>query len=375
MPPVEPSSATALAMDQRMVNQGLRQPVRSEITGVLGDFVGMQAQEFQYALWSFPQRMAGGAAITRADTQRAFDEGLILRTHVLRPTWHFALPQDIRWMLRLTAPKLRRIMGSYTRQAGLDRAELDRTQDALAGAVQHGKHCIRKDLIASLEAAGIAAGDGRLTFILMHAEYDEVLISGAMQGKQQTYAAFDERVPPGPNYSEDEALAELARRFVQTRAPVTAKDLAIGASLTLAQAKRGLAAIESQCTVTELDGMTMWSMPGERKPAAADPGRPIVDLIQGYDELVMSYSESRRLLAPAGVLPVPDRALHLHAILIDGRFTGHWRHQLTGAGATVETQLYRPLTAPEQEALAAAVRRYGDYLGVPTEIAPSVLLG
>jgi len=375
MPPVEPSSATALAMDQRMVNQGLRQPVRLEITGVLGDFVGMQAQEFQYALWSFPQRMAGGAAVTRADTQRAFDDGLILRTHVLRPTWHFALPQDIRWMLRLTAPKLRRIMGSYTRQAGLDRAELDRTQDALAGAVQHGKHCTRKDLIAALEAAGIAAGDGRLTFILMHAEYDEVLISGAMQGKQQTYAAFDERVPPGPNYSEDEALAELARRFVQTRAPVTAKDLAIWASLTLAQAKRGLAAIESQCTVTELDGMTMFSMPGERRPAAADPDRPIVDLIQGYDELVMSYSESRRLLAPAGVLPVPDRALHLHAILIDGRFTGHWRHQLTGAGATVETQLYRPLTAPEQEALAAAVRRYGAYLGVPTEIAPSVLLG
>ena len=74
-------------------------------------------------------------------------------------------------------------------------------------------------------------------FILMHAEYDEVLISGAMQGKQQTYAAFDERVPPGPNYSEDEALAELARRFVQTRAPVTAKDLAGWASLTLAQAE------------------------------------------------------------------------------------------------------------------------------------------
>ena len=375
MAPAEPLAATAFAMDQRLVNQALRQPTRPEIAGVLGDFVGMQAQEFQYALWSFPQRMAGGAAVSRTDTQRAFDDGLILRTHVLRPTWHFALPRDIRWMLRLTAPKLRRIMGSYTRQAGLDRAELNRTQDVLAGAVQNGKHCTRKDLISALEAAGIAAGGGRLTFILMHAEYDEVLISGAMQGKQQTYAAFDERVPAGPTYTEDEALAELARRYVASRAPVTAKDLAVWASLTLAQANRGLAAIESECSVTELDGMTMWSMPDGRKPAAADPDRPIVDLIQGYDELVMSYSESRRLLAPAGVLPVPDRALYLQAILIDGRFTGHWRHQLTGAVATVETQLYRLLTTPEQEALAAAVQRYGDYLGVPTALAPSVLLG
>ena len=77
----------------------------------------------------------------------------------------------------------------------------------------------------------------RLAFLLMLAEYDEVLISGAMQGKQQTYAAFDERVPAGPDYDEDEALAELARRYVPTRAPVTAKDLAGWASLTLTQAR------------------------------------------------------------------------------------------------------------------------------------------
>ena len=80
-----------------------------------------------------------------------------------------------------------------------------------------GRHRTRKELAAALEAAGIAAGGGRLGFILMHAEYDEVLISGAMQGKQQTYAAFDERVPAGPTYTEDEALAELARRFVASR--------------------------------------------------------------------------------------------------------------------------------------------------------------
>jgi hypothetical protein len=101
----------------------------------------------------------------------------------------------------------------------------------------------------------------------------------------------------------------------------------------------------------------------------------VVDLIQGYDELVMSYFESRRLLAPMGVLPAPDRTVHLHAVLVDGRFTGHWRHQLTGAGATVETQLYRRLTTPEQEALAGAVQRYGDYLGLSTALGPSARLG
>ena len=374
MTPAESSVGTAAAMDQRMVNQGVWRQVRSDAPSVLRDFLGMQAQEFPYALWSFPQRMTNGAAVTRVDMLRAFDAGEILRTHVLRPTWHFARPQDIRWLLRLTAPKLRRIMTSYSREHGLDAAELSRTNNVLAAAVQDGNHCTRKQLVAALESKGIATAGMRLGFILMHAEYDEVLISGAMQGKQHTYAAFDERVAAGPDYSQDDALAEMAKRFVATRSPVTAKDLAGWASLTLTQARRGMAAIESQCLISEVDGMTMWSLPDEPAAPRIDAENPVVDLIQGYDELVMSYFESRRLLAPVGALPVPDRTVHLHAILISGRLTGHWRHQLTANAATIETQLYRPLTPPEQLSLQAAVRRYGDYLGLPTTLAPSVLL-
>ena len=375
MTPADVPDPAAEAMDQRMVNQGLWHQVRPDAPGVLRDFLGMQAQEFPYALWAFPQRMTNGAAVTRADMLHAFDNGQFLRTHVLRPTWHFVLPQDIRWLLRLTAPKLRRIMASYSRAHGLDAAELSRTNAVLAAEVQGGNHCTRKQLVAALESKGIATGGMRLGFILMHAEYDEVLISGAMHGKQHTYAAFDERVPAGPDYDQDEALAEMARRFVATRSPVTAKDLAGWASLTLTQARRGLAAIEAQCVVDDIDGMTMYSLPDEPTPPEIDAEKPVVDLIQGYDELVMSYFESRRLLAPAGVLPVPDRTVHLHAILINGRLTGHWRHQLTANTATIEIQLHRPLTAPESLGLQEAVQRYGDYLAVPTTLAAPTLLG
>ena len=170
-----------------------------------------------------------------------------------------------------------------------------------------------------------------------------------------------------------EALAQLAHRYVATRAPVTAKDLAGWASLTLGQARRGLAAIESDCTVTDLDGMTTWSPAG---PPPTPPTRkaPVVDLVQGYDELIMSYFESRRLLAPAGVLPVPDWTSYLHAILIGGQLAGHWRHQIGKNSAVVEVQLRHPLKATERTELDAAVGRYGDYLGVPTTLAEPELL-
>jgi Winged helix DNA-binding domain len=135
-----------------------------------------------------------------------------------------------------------------------------------------------------------------------------------------------------------------------------------------------LSAIETYCTVRDLDGMTTWS------PAGSAPGQPartapVVDLIQGYDELVMSYFESRRLLAPAGVLPVADWTSYLHAILIDGRLAGYWRHRLGTSSATVDVQLRRPLAADEWTVLVAAVDRYAAYLGVPAIVGERVLLG
>lgn len=127
--------------------------------------------------------------------------------------------------------------------------------------------------------------------------------------------------------------------------------------------------------MTEIDGMSMWSTPGEGLPAGPVSGAPVVDLVQGYDELIMSYFESRGLLTGGEpVLPVPDWSSFAHAILIDGRLAGHWRHRFGKSGAVVEVQLRRPLRADELTALAAAVHRYGDYLGVPTTVGEPVLL-
>jgi hypothetical protein len=362
--------AEVAAMSQRRQNQALWSPMHTDIPGVVSAFVGTQAQEFPYALWGVAQRVADRP--NRAAMLMAFDDGQLLRTHVLRPTWHFAVPQDIRWMLRLTAPKLRRMMGSYFRQYGLDADEINRSNDVLAAAVDGGRHRARKELVTALEAAGVVTGGLRLMFLLLLAEYDQVLISGAMQGKQQTYAAFDERVPAGPDYDEDQALTELARRYVRTRAPVTAKDLAGWASLTLAQATRGFAAIEGECRVRELDGMTVWEL-AEPVPFV-ESDLSAVDLIQPFDEMIMSYFESRRLLAPMGVLPVADYATYGPALLIDGQLAGHWRHRIKPKAATIEIQLRRKLSRSELAALQAAVARYGDYLGVPTIMADPKLV-
>src|SRR5215510_6008 len=99
-----------------MVNQRLWGPPFAGIAETVSAFGAMQAQEFAYAKWSVAQR-AGDLPQSLVD--KAIADGEILRTHVLRPTWHFVTPRDIRWLLELTGPRVHAVSAPYYRQHGL----------------------------------------------------------------------------------------------------------------------------------------------------------------------------------------------------------------------------------------------------------------
>lgn len=368
--------ATATILTTRMQRQRLWGSAATDAVSVLADLVAMQGQEFHYSLWALAQRVRADARPTQADMLDSFDRGDILRTHVLRPTWHLVRPADVRSMLRLTAPRVRPAMAGYDRQLGLDRAELDRSQAIVAAEVAGGRHRTRQQLAESLTAAGVPAQGQRLAHLLSHAEFDEVLISGAMAGKQQTYAAFDERVPPddAPRgadglFDAAAALAALAARYLATRGPATATDFARWATLTITQARTGLAAAGGR--PEQHDGMTMY-VPAGAPDVSPRPRRPRVDLLQGYDELIMSYSESRGVILPDGAaLPVLNQDHYLHAVLIDGVLAGHWRHRLTARDAVVQVEPIRAWSAAECRAVERAAQDYGRYLGCPTSLTES----
>ena len=188
------------------------------------------------AKWSVAQRARG---VTDSAVDRAFADGAILRTHILRPTWHFVLPADIRWLLALSAPRVHALNASYYRKAELDRGLFARSEAALARALKR-RHLTRTELAVVLDRVGIRASGLRLAYILMHAELEAVICSGAPRGKQQTYASFDERVPPAKPLHRDEALAELTARYFTSRGPATVKDFARWCSLTVSDARAGV---------------------------------------------------------------------------------------------------------------------------------------
>jgi hypothetical protein len=232
---------------QRLTRPGARTP--QELMKWMG---ALQAQDYAGAKWALGLRL-GGAAI-EMDIERALAEGHILRTHLMRWTWQLVLPEDVRWMLDLVRDRLVVRAARRHWQLDLDAATFRRSNDVLERAVRDGDHATRDELAARLEKAGISPAGGRLSHLLGRAELDAVLCSGARRGKQLTYVHLDQRAPRRRTpWRRDEALAELARRYFQSRGPATLADFVWWSGLAIAEARAALDAIRSSL-VTEIIG-------------------------------------------------------------------------------------------------------------------------
>ena len=196
----------------------------------------MQAQEYAMAKWAIGLRSKG---LSNSDVENAFNSGQILRTHFLRPTWHFVSPADIRWMLELTAPRVQQINSFMYRKMNYELAFLNKTNEILAKALEGKKYLTRTELQEILKQKNVLADGVGLSCIMMYAELERVICSGPRKGKQFTYALLDERVPPVKPLTRQEALRELSIRYFTSRGPATLKDFATWSGLSMKDVKEG----------------------------------------------------------------------------------------------------------------------------------------
>src|SRR5262245_23897387 len=207
---------------QRLLNQHLARPRFSKPEELVAWLGAVQAQDFAGAKWSLGMRLKG---VSDADIERDFSNGKILRTHLLRPTWHFVAREDVRWLLALTAPHVRARNAPRYRALSLDAATLRKSTGVLVRALE-GRHLTRDELRAALERSGIGTDEQRMAYMLMDAELSGAICSGPRRGKQFTYALLDERAPGAPSFDREASLAELAHRYFRSRGPATVQDLA-----------------------------------------------------------------------------------------------------------------------------------------------------
>jgi hypothetical protein len=323
---------------------------------------GVQSQDYAGARWSVGQRTRG---CTDGDVARACDEGKILRTHILRPTWHFVPPADIRWMLALTSPHVHALNAYMYRKLELDEAIFARSHALFAGALAGHKHLTRPELAAALARAGIVADKMRLSYIVMHAELEGLICSGASRGKQQTYALLVERAPQARMLAGDEALAELTRRFFLGHGPATSRDYAWWSGFTLAEARRGLELVRRELGNETVDGEAYWFAP------TLPPAAPLPDaafLMPEYDEIHLPY----RHINFADLLWAVERDtwtdFFYRPILVGGKRAGTWRRTVNKDAVLLEAHLFAALDAAQWWLLEDAAARYGRFMGLPVTV-------
>ena len=357
MTPLDPPAIVR----RRLAAQRLAGEPCSDVTAAVAWSGAVQAQEHAEALWSLAMRVGG---VTTDDAQAACDRGEVLRTHVLRPTWHFIAAADLAWMLRLTGERLQAKGAGRHRELGLDAATFARMLDVVAATLSDGEPRTRKELGAALVAAGVDTTGQRLPHMLGHAELAGLIVSGPRRGKQHTYLLLEGYVPDAPARSREADVAALALRYFVSHGPATLRDFAWWSGLTIADGKAGVAAAQERLMVEEDDAGRAWIAGAD---AAADPPRSAdAHLLGTYDEMLVAYRDLRYVHADGRV----SAELPTRSIVIDGTTVGTWKRVLGRREVVVEATLETRLSAAQHTALRAAAERYGAFVGRPARLKP-----
>lgn len=341
---------------QRLHNQYIASATFEKPGDVVQWQGAVQAQDYLGALWAIGLRMRNAV---EADIEQAMADGVIVRTHPMRGTWHFVAAADIRWLLTLMAPRRIASNASWYHRLELDDATFAKSNAVFAKTLQGGKQLTRQELAAALGQAGISTEGLRLTFLLSRAELEGVIASGARRGKQFTFALLDELVPVSKTLERDEALAELARRYFTSHGPATLQDFVWWSGLTAADARAGLEMAKSQLIQEAIGGQAYWLSPSTPTAKVASP---TAYLLPPYDEYTVAYKDRTAVLDPAYAKQTGN-GIFSPTIAVNGQIVGTWKRTFKKDAAAITPSPFTSLSEAQNQAIAAAAERYSKFVG------------
>jgi hypothetical protein len=318
----------------------------------------VQAQDYLGALWAVGLRMRNAV---EADIEQALANGTIIRTWPMRGTLHFVAAADIRWMLELLTPRIVANNAQLLlRRFDLDEGVFARSKDLFARALQGGKRLTRNAMYNVLEAGGVSTSQ-RGSHILWRLAQEGFICFGAREGKQQTFALFDEWAPNARRMARDESLAEIAKRYFTSHGPATLQDFTWWSGLTRVDAIAGIEMAKRSLAQETINGQSYWL--GSSTPTTNDPS-PTAYLLPAFDEYTVAYKDRSAALDPKYTKYANSGNGILYPVIaIDGQVVGTWKRALKKDTMVITPSPFTKLNRAETRAIAEATNRYGKFLG------------
>jgi hypothetical protein len=347
----------------RLYNQQITGTHRKNAKDIVSWMGAMQAQDFNMAKWAVGIRLPG---TTDELIQAALDKGQILRTHVLRPTWHLVSAADIYWMLELTASHIMASARSRWKQLELTETILNKSLRIIEEALAGGNHLTREELCNKLAKTKIATNDQRAAHIMFYAELQKIVCSGTIRKKQQTYALLSERVPKQHLLSREESLAALAKKYFMSHGPATMQDFGWWSGLTLTETKKALEMIKSDLVSVKINTEMYW---GVDLVTASESAKGAAYLLPAYDEFIISYKNRSASLAMENHgVAISNNGIFRPVVIVDGQVTGIWSRTIKKDTLLIEMNLFKSPGKKEKTFLEKAAESFGAFLNKKTEI-------
>ena len=346
----------------RLCNTGLRTSPFNTPEAVIAHLGALQAQDFSATKWAVGLRMQNA---TDEIVENAFSEGKFLRTHVMRPTWHFVLPEDIRWMLQLTAPRVKKILAAYNQRLEITMEKLSKTQYEIKKVLEEKSALTRTELGDYLEQKGLHVRGQRLGHILVYAELDGLICSGPRKGKQFTYALLEERVAKYRELSQEEALIKLALKYFRSHGPAQTRDFAWWSGLSAEDANKAINSIDGNLNQTVLNGKTYWFIHEREqqisKTACLNSEKQAF-LLSVFDEYVIAYRDRSDISEKRDIERLLSMGNAVTAVIVlDGKVAGTWKRILKKNAIEIKLNMFENLKDDKIESIKKAAECYGKF--------------
>lgn len=347
----------------RLTTQQISSTKCKSVKDIVGWMGAIQAQDFSMAKWAIGIRLPDS---TDQMVETAINTGEIIRTHLLRPTWHFVSANDIYWMIELTAPQIKASLRARHKELGLSDTIFSKSNTIIEKALTGGQYLTREEIMTKLLKADIATDENRGSHLILRAELDGIVCSGAIKDGKQTYALLEERVQKTKPLTKEEALAKLARKYFSSHCPATLQDFVWWSGLPTIDAKHALEMVKADLVSEMIDSQTYWF--------THLPPKPNVDiesvyLLPAYDEFLISYkNRSASFLFENHKKTISNNGIFRPVIVVNGQVIGIWKRTMKKDKVIVEAEFFKQIDNTTRILIEREVLKYSLFLGKKTEV-------